>query len=655
MLTRDRSVYQELILIMSITRSIALGILVTMSATPALALSKSQPGLVDVLYWDNISGNRVSALTAHPDYPNNPHEVLEITSLDSPRNRGDNFGALVRGYIEPPVDGAYRFYVTGDDETQFFLSSSERSDNGEVIASVLGSTKVDEFNKHSSQSSDLQTLTSGERYYFEIRFKEGGGRDHFTVAWEGPGFARSVVPSSALHSWAPAAPEPEMTVQEAFNLGYRVGFLDAGANIGFDPSFPPLDEDADGIYDNWEVVNGLDPTNPNDAQSDSDGDLLSAYDEFFLGTSENNADTDGDGIPDGAEVSSSLNPLDREDAQQDKDGDGYSNLKEYLAGTDLDSANDVPVPEVSHQFLDGFVGQYFRGKNFDQLVTVKNEPKVDFDWGRGSPSADLPSDGFSARWVSEFTAPHEQGDVVYHFTTRADDGVRLFLAGQTVIDVWQNHAAANYSYEVALAPGEKLSVAMEYYENGGSAVARLSVVEASTGTSVDYGTVFQAPDFSESNVIDTDQDGLPDTWELSQGTNVWVQDGDDILNSSNVTNLEAFQNNLDPRTLETIVAGSGPGTGNDSNSEPAALATLTWTAPLTRINGSSLSLSEIDHYLVSYGQNPSDLTNQVQLSGEVTRYEFDELGSGDWYFSIQVVDDKGLVSAPSDQATKSII
>ncbi len=590
-----------------------------------------------------------------PDYPHNPHEVLEITSLDSPRNRGDNFGALVRGYIEPPMDGAYRFYITGDDETQLFLSSSDRSDNGELIASVPGWTKAGEFNKYSSQSSDLKTLASDQRYYFEIRFKEGGGSDHFTVAWEGPGFARSVVPSSALHSWAPAAPEPEMTIQEAYNLGYRVGFLDADANIGFDSSFPPRDEDSDGVYDNWEVVNGLDPTDPNDAQSDPDGDLLSAYDEFFLSTAENNADTDGDGIPDGVEVSSSLEPLDREDGQQDKDGDGYSNLEEHQAGTDLNSATDMPVPEASHQYLAGLVGQYFRGKHFNQLVAVKNEPKIDFDWGHGSPSNDLPQDGFSARWVGEFTAPHDQGDVVYRFTTRADDGVRLFLAGQTVIDGWQNQAATNYSHEVALAPGESLSVAMEYYENGGSAVTQLSVVEALTGASVDYGNVFRAPDPSNSNATDTDQDGLPDTWELSQGTNIWVQDGDDILNSSNVTNLEAFQNDLSPRTLETTVADSGSGTGDDSNSDPAALATLTWTAPLTRINGNSLSLSEIDHYLVNYGQDTSDLTHQVQLSGDATRFEFDELGSGDWYFSIQVVDDKGLVSVPSGQASKSII
>jgi len=75
---------------------------------------------------------------------------------------------------------------------------------------------------------------------------------------------------------------------------------------------------------------------------------------------------------------------------------------------------------------------------------------------------------------------------------------------------------------------------------------------------------------------------------------------------------------------------------------------------LTRVNGSSLSLSEIDHYLVNYGQNPSDLSYQVQLASDATRYEFDELGSGDWYFSIQVVDVQGLVSAASSQVSKSI-
>jgi|SRR5690554_1870153 len=639
---------------MSIIRSIAVGIAVTFSITPCIALGASQSGLVDVLYWNDIPGSRVSDLTTHPDYPDNPHEVLEITSLDSPRNRGDNFGALVRGYIEPPVNGDYRFYVTGDDETQFFLSTSERSDNGELIASVVGSTRVGEFTKYSSQTSELKKLVAGQRYYFEIRFKEARGSDHFTVAWEGPGFARSVIPSSALYSWAPAAEEPEMTIQEAYNLGYRVGFLDGSAGIGFNPSFPPLDEDGDGIYDNWEVVNGLDPTDPTDALSDPDGDLLSAYDEFFLGTSENNADTDGDGIPDGVEVSNGLNPLDPKDAAQDADGDGYSNLEEYLAGTDMNSAADMPVPEVSQQYLAGFIGQYFIGKNFNQLMAVKSDPRINFNWGHGAPLEGMPVDNFSARWLGEFTAPHQRGEVVYRFTTRADDGVRLFLNGRRVIDAWKNQGPTNYSHEITLAPNETVSFAMEYYESGGGAVAQLTVIDVLTGTSVDYEKVFRAPDPSVASTMDTDQDGLPDTWELNQGTNIWIQDADEILNSSNITNLEAFQNNLDPRTLEPIITGTNPEPGHGSNPGPTALATLSWTAPLTRIDGSSLSLSEIDHYLVSYGQRPSELIHQVQLASDATGYEFNELGSGDWYFSIQVVDVDGLISKPSDQAHKSI-
>ncbi|MBS3805079.1 MAG: hypothetical protein KGY54_11055 [Oleiphilaceae bacterium] len=641
---------------MSIARSLVVGSFITISIAPGLALSKSQSGLVEVLYWDDISGTKVSELTAHPDYPQKPHEVIEITSLDSPRNRGDNFGALVRGYIEPPLDGDYRFHISGDDETQFFLSSTEQPDNGELIANVPGWTNVGEFDKYSSQISESKTLENGQRYYFEIRFKEGGGSDHFSIAWEGPGFARSIVPSSALYSWAPPEDSPDMSIAEAYHLGYRAGFLDAGAANAFDPSFPMKDQDGDGIYDNWELAHGLDPTDPADAQSDPDGDLLVAYDEFFLGTAEGNPDTDGDGIPDGVEVSNSLDPLDSADAEEDMDGDGFTNLEEYNAGTDLQSADETPeVTDENQEYLAGFVSQYFRGVSFDELVVVKNDAMVDFDWGDGSPS-DLPSDDFSARWASEFVAPHDEGTIEYRFTTRTDDGVRLFLAGQLVIDVWQNQGATSYSYDVALEPGESVPVAMEYYEKGGNAVAQLSVVDKATGTSVNYENVFRVTDPNGTNSTDTDQDGLPDTWELNHGTNVWVADGDDVLNSSDVTNLEAYESGLDPRTLESTETDSDSSTSDETVSDPdAALATLTWTAPLTREDGSSLSLSEIDHYLVNYGQDSSELTRQVQIASDATNYEFNELESGDWYFSIQVVDREGLVSVPSDQASKSIL
>jgi hypothetical protein len=47
---------------------------------------------------------------------------------------------------------------------------------------------------------------------------------------------------------------------------------------------PPLDSDADGLPDSWEVAHGLNATDPSDAVSDVDGDGLTALDEFLLGS-----------------------------------------------------------------------------------------------------------------------------------------------------------------------------------------------------------------------------------------------------------------------------------------------------------------------------------------------------------------------------------
>lgn len=71
-----------------------------------------------------------------------------------------------------------------------------------------------------------------------------------------------------------------------------------------------IDSDNDGMPDEWEVQNGLDPLNPADAQLDADADGLVNLEEFLNSTNPHTPDTDNDGFGDGLEVAGGFDPND---------------------------------------------------------------------------------------------------------------------------------------------------------------------------------------------------------------------------------------------------------------------------------------------------------------------------------------------------------
>ncbi len=87
----------------------------------------------------------------------------------------------------------------------------------------------------------------------------------------------------------------EEDVVYAGSISFLVGFVD--------------DSDADGMPDNYENENDLDPLDPADADQDADNDGLTNLEEHALGTDPQNADTDGDGIRDGTESVLGFDPL----------------------------------------------------------------------------------------------------------------------------------------------------------------------------------------------------------------------------------------------------------------------------------------------------------------------------------------------------------
>lgn len=113
-------------------------------------------------------------------------------------------------------------------------------------------------------------------------------------------------------------------------------------------------------------------------------------------------------------------------------------------------------------------GEYFNNRTLTGSPTlVRDDANINFNWGAGAPANGLPADNFSVRWSRTLNFPAGS----YRFTTTADDGVRLWVNGHLLVDQWKDQAAATYSGVIYLS-GNAL-VQMEYYENGGLALAQL--------------------------------------------------------------------------------------------------------------------------------------------------------------------------------------
>jgi len=119
----------------------------------------------------------------------------------------------------------------------------------------------------------------------------------------------------------------------------------------------------------------------------------------------------------------------------------------------------------------GLTGNYYHNPDFTSPAFSRVDASVDFDWGAGSPDPSMDADTFSVRW-SGSVVPPVTGD--FTFTTTSDDGVRLWVAGQLLVDNWTDHGPADDSGTISLEAGRSTRIVMEYYENGGGAVARLS-------------------------------------------------------------------------------------------------------------------------------------------------------------------------------------
>ena len=80
----------------------------------------------------------------------------------------------------------------------------------------------------------------------------------------------------------------------------------------------------------------------------------------------------------------------------------------------------------------------------------------------------IEADNFYVRWSRSIAL--DPG--LYRFIVLADDGVRLHLDSELVIDSRQKHTAQTHMYDFRHSGGP-LSILLEYYENNGDALVGL--------------------------------------------------------------------------------------------------------------------------------------------------------------------------------------
>ena len=148
--------------------------------------------------------------------------------------------------------------------------------------------------------------------------------------------------------------------------------------------------------------------------------------------------------------------------------DVWSTAIARLSWVMLDS---IPTVSLPAPLVDDWLGEYFNNANLvGSPVLVRYDPVIYFDWARGSPASEVTAGNFGVRWTRTILL---QGGR-YIFATQTQDGVRVWVNDQLIIDAWRSGGLINANNMLTLWTGAH-RIRVEYFENTGTAIARFHI------------------------------------------------------------------------------------------------------------------------------------------------------------------------------------
>jgi hypothetical protein len=185
-----------------------------------------------------------------------------------------------------------------------------------------------------------------------------------------------------------------------------------------------------------------------------------------------------------------------------------------LKSNDLIPPSATQWPDFSIPALGtrrGLYAEYFDGIDLKNLKVIRIDPNVDFNWGSGSPDPAIGADNFSARWTGSLRR-NLTGE--YAFYTVSDDGVRLFINNNLIIDDWKDNSDKENCGTISLEAGQAYQIRLEYYEHTGQATVKLCWSNDDQKKEIIPQNQFYPADISDIYLDTSYPQVLPGSWLL---------------------------------------------------------------------------------------------------------------------------------------------
>ncbi|MCC5611408.1 PQQ-dependent sugar dehydrogenase [Nostoc sp. CHAB 5834] len=421
-------------------------------AQPSISASASllsQGGGLKGEYYDNMDFTNLKQTRTDPTVNFNWGRSTPDPSIDP-----ETFSVRWTGKVEAKYSENYNFYTTTDDGVRLWV-------NEQLL--------IDKFvNQPAREYSGAIALVAGQKYDIKLEYYDNKLDAVSQLAWSSSSQTKEIIPQSQLYSVASNGNGLKGEYYDNIDFtNLKQTRIDSTVNFNWGRSTPDPSIDPETFSVRWTgKVEAKYSENYNFYTTTDDGVRLWVNDQLLIDKFVNQPAREYSGAI-------ALVAGQKYDIKLEYYDNKYNAVSQLAWSSSSQTKEIIPQSQLYSVASNGngLKGEYYDNIDFTNLKQTRTDPTVNFNWGRSTPDPSIDPETFSVRWTGKVEAKYSEN---YNFYTTTDDGVRLWVNEQLLIDKFVNQPAREYSGAIALVAGQKYDIKLEYYDNKLDAVSQLA-------------------------------------------------------------------------------------------------------------------------------------------------------------------------------------